>query len=118
MNRKRELRSRTQRQKVALSEPGANATRRDRKVRFQRRNCFVDALQWFKPGDHAAVEAQHGQWCVATQEGWRTVVPGDWIVTSDDGNPFPMSNHLFLRIYERVTETETDKSDPPDSAEP
>lgn len=87
-------------------------------MNFRRRNCSINAVQWFKAGDHAAVEIQDGKWCVATPEGWRTVVPGDWIVTGDDRNPFPMSNHLFLTLYERLDQAESDRSDPPNITEP
>ena len=86
-------------------------------INFRKRNCFVNAVQWFEPGDHAAVETQDGKWCVATQEGWRTVGPGDWIVTGEDGNPFPMNNHLFLTLYERVPPAEADRSEAPRTAD-
>jgi hypothetical protein len=84
-------------------------------MKFQRRNCVVDAVQWFKPGDHPAVEAQDGRWCVATEEGWRIVVPGHWIVANGDGGPFSMSDHLFFNIYEPVTEAKIERVDQPDS---
>jgi len=77
-----------------------------KKMKFQKRNCIVDAIQWFKPGDHAAVETYDGRWGVWTPEGWRTVVTGDWIVTNDDENPFPMNNQLFINIYEPVNEAD------------
>ncbi|WP_434106669.1 hypothetical protein [Paraburkholderia caffeinilytica] len=75
-------------------------------MKFRKRNCTVDAIQWFKPGDHAAVEMHDGLWGVLTLEGWRTVEPGDWIVTSHGENPFPMKNQLFVNIYEPVTDAD------------
>jgi hypothetical protein len=75
-------------------------------MKFRKRNCIVNAIQWFKPGDHAAVETHDEQWCVSTPEGWRTVVPGDWIVTNDDENPFPMNSQLFINLYEPVNEAD------------
>jgi hypothetical protein len=78
----------------------------DQKMKFRKRNSLVDAIQWFKPGDHPAVEMHDGQWRVSTPEGWRTVVLGDWIVTNDDEIPFPMNNHIFINLYEPVNEAD------------
>ncbi|MFM0735545.1 hypothetical protein PQQ52_34220 [Paraburkholderia sediminicola] len=86
-------------------------------MKFQRRNCVVDAVQWFKPGDHPAVEIQSGHSSIATEEGWRKVVPGDWIVTNGDGGPFPMSDHLFFSIYEPIAEAEIGRNDQPRNVE-
>ncbi|MFM0730966.1 hypothetical protein PQQ52_10800 [Paraburkholderia sediminicola] len=75
-------------------------------MKFRKRNCTVDAIQWFKPGDHAAVEMHEGLWRVLTPEGWRAVAPGNWIVTDDGKNAFPMKNQLFINIYEPATEAD------------
>ena len=71
-------------------------------MRFRKRNCVVEAVQWHQPGDHPAVEWQNAGWCMATPDGWRKVLPGDWIVTGCDGSLYPMRNELFCNLYEPV----------------
>ena len=38
-------------------------------------------------------------WAVATPEGWREVKSGDWILTDDTGNSWPMSDAQFQSLY-------------------
>ena len=78
----------------------------------------VRAVQWHKMGDHAAVEKQdayaegtpcpkcnemfsaHG-WVVTNHAGV-TVCPGDWIITSPDGENYKCRDTVFRETYEEV----------------
>jgi len=71
---------------------------------YQRRNGFVEAVQWWEPGDHPLVIGQSEGWAIATPEGWRRVLPGDWLVTDATGCTWPMRDELFHGIYEPVGE--------------
>ncbi|WGY73486.1 hypothetical protein KEC55_32485 [Burkholderia cepacia] len=73
-------------------------------MRFRKRTSYVNATRWFAEGDHDRVESRHGNWAVATPEGWRSVKPGDWILLDECGNCWPMDNSLFKHFYEPAAE--------------
>lgn len=72
----------------------------------------VDAVQWFKDGDHPKVFVQvepsqvwvRGQSYVHTDEGQVLVKPGDWVLTGPDGGCYTRSDTVFKRLYEPVVE--------------
>lgn len=75
----------------------------------------VEAIQWFKHGDHPAViydslrvphpaclickgiGDDHG--LIRTLEGWVIVCPGDWIVTGTKGEHWAVKPDIFVEIY-------------------
>ncbi|MEZ2311753.1 hypothetical protein AB6809_34630 [Paraburkholderia sp. RCC_158] len=74
-------------------------------MKFQKRNCIVEATQWFSPGDHPAVTQRDRVWSVATPDGWYAVRPGDWVITASDGTIYCMQNMLFVDLYEPLSGT-------------
>ncbi|WP_446902393.1 hypothetical protein [Burkholderia sp. YIM B11467] len=71
-------------------------------MRFRKRTSHVEATRWFVDGDHDRVERHQGMWAVATPEGWRAVMPGDWILLDESGNCWPMDHGHFEHFYEPV----------------
>ncbi|WP_175948230.1 hypothetical protein [Burkholderia pyrrocinia] len=71
---------------------------------YQKRNFLVDAIQWFAAGDHPAVEYGETGQGIMTPDGWRSVSTGDWILTDAEGISYPMSNLVFVNLYEPCTE--------------
>ena len=71
---------------------------------------MVEAVQWFKIGDHPDVKDvgtdDTGRWMcsIKTLEGWYTVTPGDWIITGVKGEVYPCKPDIFQMTYEPVTE--------------
>ena len=84
-----------------------------------RKTATVEAIRWFKQGDHPSVEpykqeftdrglcgycnkllVEHG-W-VQTLEGGHIVCPGDWILTGIEGENYPCKPDIFERTYEEV----------------
>ena len=73
---------------------------------------MVDAVQWFKHGDHPAVRPRmdlddhnatlpsltHGY--IDTLEGGHIVCPGDWIITGVQGEHYPCKPDIFAQTYE------------------
>jgi hypothetical protein len=77
-----------------LKDKGASTTF------FRKRDSLVTASRWWQPGDHPLVVARDDGWAIATPEGWRSVVKGDWIVTDSSGSSWPIAADLFERLYE------------------
>jgi hypothetical protein len=70
--------------------------------RYQKKQVVVEAVQWFKPGDHPAVVAEPGPdpiGYVDTPEGRLRVDPGDWIITGIVGENYPCKPDVFQRLY-------------------
>ncbi|NIE65395.1 hypothetical protein [Burkholderia sp. Ax-1719] len=68
-------------------------------MRFEKRGAIVDAQRWLAASAHPRVERDAERWVIATPEGWREVNDGDWIVTDETGNAWPMNDHLFRSLY-------------------
>lgn len=83
--------------------------------KYRKKPVVIEAVQWLKHGDHAAVEAlphdheinnhaidpdKYG-W-VATLEGGHVVTPGDWIITGVKGENYPCKPDIFEATYESV----------------
>ncbi len=90
-------------------------------ARFRKRPVEVDAVQWFKHGDHPAVDrwavkstilseepfvvGEPREWVnyVLTLEGEMRVSPGDWIITGVKGEHYPCKPDIFAATYEPVS---------------
>lgn len=88
--------------------------------KFRSRPVEVEAVQWFKPGDHPAVERKplydlagpinnprRLGWSfeVLGKQGWSRVNPGDWIITEPDGSGhYPCADSVFCAKYEEITD--------------
>lgn len=77
-------------------------------MKFRKKPVVVEATQWFKLGDHPAVEKMP-TWVVAfektrgwvkTLEGGHVVTPGDWIITGVHGEHYPCKPDIFELTYE------------------
>lgn len=75
-----------------------------------RKTATIEAIQWFKMGDHPAVVmksdpnryADEGiPWC-PTMEGGHVVTPGDWIATGIKGEHWPIKPDVFAETYTPV----------------
>lgn len=71
-------------------------------ARYMKKQVVVEAVQWFKHGDHPAVVAESGgDPCgyVDTPEGRLKVAPGDWIITGIAGENYPCKPDIFAKLY-------------------
>ena len=71
--------------------------------RYVKKQLVVDALQWFKHGDHPAVIADESNEAIGyidTLEGRLRVEPGDWIITGIAGESYPCKADIFEQLYE------------------
>jgi len=73
---------------------------------FRKRPVVVEAVRWFKPGDHPAVVADAAS---PTGFGIHTlehtgikheVTPGDWIIRGVAGELYPCKPGIFDATYE------------------
>jgi hypothetical protein len=72
-------------------------------MKFRKKPVVIDAVQWFKIGDHPAV-IQNGKekGIIQTLEGLMTVTPGDWIITGVKGEHYPCKPDIFEMTYEQI----------------
>ncbi len=77
--------------------------------RYRKRPVVIEATQWFRHGDHAAVVhpvsdelVSKGFGWVPTLEGGHVVTPGDWIITGVHGERYPCKPDIFAKTYESV----------------
>ena len=91
-------------------------------MKFRKKPVVVEAVQWFKDGDHPAVKrssACHAigpispgitrrseRRYITTLEGDLTVTPGDWIITGVNGEHYPCKPDIFEKTYEQVADDE------------
>lgn len=73
-------------------------------MKFRKKPVVIEATQWFKQGDHHAVEYDPADGCyfIRTLEGPMTVTVGDWIITGVKGEHYPCKPDIFEMTYERV----------------
>ncbi len=93
-------------------------------MKFRKKPVVIDAVQWFKVGDHPSVVGrkcpehfnnkckkcgnhinEHGD--IKTLEGKggaQEVCPGDWIITGVQGETYPCKPDIFEKTYEKVEE--------------
>lgn len=81
-------------------------------MKFRKKPVVIDAVQWFKDGDHPAVIrcecatygncvcSQCGKAFVRTIEGPLHVSSGDWIITGVQGEHHPCKPDIFKATYE------------------
>jgi hypothetical protein len=69
--------------------------------RYLKQQVVVEAVQWFKHGDHPAVanSARDAIGYIDTPEGRLRVDPGDWIITGIAGENYPCKPNVFERLY-------------------
>jgi hypothetical protein len=89
---------------------------------FRKRPVVIEAVQWFKMGDHPAVihgwqsmkapeqvgPAPHHEplpgfrhvGLIETMEGYHVVSPGDWIIRGIQGELYPCKPDIFEATYE------------------
>jgi hypothetical protein len=72
--------------------------------KFRKKPVIIEAVQWFKAGDHPKVIHIQNKHCVQTLEGEMTVTPGDWIITGVNGEHYPCKPDIFAKTYEPVGE--------------
>ena len=84
---------------------------------FRKKPVVIEAVQWFKMGDHPAGVlksdpnryADEGvPWC-PTLEGGHVVTPGDWIITGVQGEHYPCKPDIFAATYEPSPQPRYDK---------
>lgn len=78
-------------------------------ARFRKRPVVVEAVQWFKDGDHDAVgrfdyPGGRVHYMIPTLEGNMEVSRGDWIITGVNGEHSPCKPDIFEKTYEPVDE--------------
>lgn len=73
-----------------------------------RKTALIEATQWFKPGDHPAVQWRDQEdappyACIETMEGELFVAPGTWIAgPGAKGEFWPIADEVFRATYELV----------------
>ena len=73
--------------------------------RYMKKQLIVEAVQWFKRGDHPAVIADPADGSIGyvdTPEGRLKVERGDWIITGIAGENYPCKSDVFGRLYKPV----------------
>lgn len=80
---------------------------------YRKKSIEVEAVQWFKPGDHPAVKAQEaagggrgfdtGYGQIDHVTGHYLVIPGDWIITGVNGEAYVLKPDVFEASYEEVS---------------
>jgi hypothetical protein len=69
-------------------------------ARYLKKPLVVEAVQWFKHGDHPAVlAAGDAAGYIDTPEGRLSVEPGDWIITGVAGENYPCKPDIFAKLY-------------------
>jgi hypothetical protein len=70
--------------------------------RYLKKQVVVEAVQWFKHGDHPAVfpeSAADDFGYIDTPEGRLRVEAGDWIITGIAGENYPCKPEIFEQLY-------------------
>ena len=88
--------------------------------KYRKKPIVVEAVQWFKVGDHSAVEQwnnmdmrvcnqcsymMHSHGFCTTLECDMLVCVGDWIITGVKGELYPCKPDIFEKTYERVDDS-------------
>lgn len=75
-------------------------------MKYRKKPVVIEAVQWFRPGDHAAVVADSASptgFAIRTPENTvilHEVTPGDWIITGVRGEVYPCKPDVFAATYE------------------
>ncbi len=78
-------------------------------AKYRKKPVVIEAVQWFKHGDHPAVlvhplQLNSPKGLLLTLEGEMKVKPGDWIITGVKGECYPCKPDIFEQTYELVEE--------------
>jgi hypothetical protein len=79
-------------------------------MKFRKKPVIIEATQWFKNGDHPAVQISRFAQVsgrvgvIDTLGGEMTVTPGDWIITGVKGEHYPCKPDIFEATYDKVEE--------------
>jgi hypothetical protein len=71
-------------------------------ARYLKKSVVIEAVQWFRNGDHPAVvsgSAGDAVGYIDTPEGRLRVEPGDWIITGIAGENYPCKPDIFEQLY-------------------
>lgn len=71
--------------------------------KYRKIPIIVDAVQWFKDGDHISVKKigyASPIYGVDTPHGFVAVESGDWIITGDAGGVYVCKRDIFELTYE------------------
>jgi hypothetical protein len=77
-------------------------------MKYVKKRIPIDAVQWFKEGDHHAVicnffdtEDGYKEYAIRTREGDLAVTEGCWIVgPGAEGEYWPVQDSIFRATYE------------------
>ena len=73
-------------------------------MKYRKKPVVIDAVQWFKLGDHPEVFIEFYQGvptpCIRTLEGLMRVTLGDYIITGVKGEHYPCKPDIFELTYE------------------
>ena len=75
--------------------------------RYVKKQMVIEAVQWFRHGDHPAVapdKADESIGQIETSGGPLRVEPGDWIITGVGGEHYPCRPAVFEQLYEPADE--------------
>ena len=70
--------------------------------RYLKKPVIVEAVQWFKHGDHPTVVVESPNDAfgyIETPEGRLRVEAGDWIITGVAGENYPCKPETFEQLY-------------------
>ena len=73
--------------------------------RYLKNQIAVEAVRWFKHGDHPAVvpdPSDDSIGYVDTPEGRLRVERGDWIITGIAGENYPCKGDIFGQLYKPI----------------
>lgn len=81
-------------------------------MKYRKKPIVIDATQWFKHGDHPAVEKDL-RYVVDSRcgliktledsyDGAHFVEPGDWIITGVRGEHYAIEDSIFRETYDEV----------------
>lgn len=76
-------------------------------AKFIKKPIIVEAIQWFKHGDHSEVKrvasaADPNMGIICTLEGLMNVTPGDWIIKGIKGEYYPCKPDIFEATYDPI----------------
>ena len=91
-----------------------NKTKENKEMKYRKKPEIVDAVQWFKMGDHEAVQQSNlnSDMCFFCKlplkdhgyflNGREYICPGDWVITDSHGDNSVSDNETFQENYEAV----------------
>lgn len=79
-------------------------------AQYRKKPVVIEAVQWFKDGDHPAVQfarslghpGVNDKYLIVTLEGHHEVTPGDWIITGVKGEHYPCKPDIFAMTYDSI----------------